>query len=151
MTKTKTEWQDSLNIKQAHPSYDEFGEDGNKFIDFLASKDVSSLYYGYAWEHDESHIRHCSYDLTTDRKQGPPEQSATGTHHDANDLLAGSDYANREWTAILYEAFSDSQHCEDNMYRLDVPSRTIKELYPLYVTEPRLVDEAGGEVHWNAY
>lgn len=149
MTKTKTEWQDSLNIKQAHPSYDEFGEDGNKFIDFLASKDVSALYYGYAWENDESHIRHISYNMSHDKTQD--KAAATGNHTDADDLLAGSDYANREWTATLYEAFSDTSHCENNMYRLDVASRTIKELYPLYVTEPRLVDEDHGDVIWNAY
>jgi len=149
MEKEKEDNQAILPIKGAHPSFEEFDEAGNKFIDFLEDKGVSALFYGYAWENDESHIRHISYDMSHDKIQ---DKGATvGNHTDADELLRDTDYHRREWTAILYEAFSDTDYTDDRMYRIDVPDRTIKSLHSLYVTEPRLVDEDHGDVIWNAY
>jgi len=140
-----------LNIKNVHPSYEKFSDKGNRFIDRLQELGIARFYFGYAWENDESHCRHISYDLVGDKITPISEHYGNpGKHADERQITDGTEWSTQDWTQIIYEAFED-EASDDHMYVIDVQNRTVRSMYALYVTEPRLIDESNNEVTWNAY
>tara|TARA_B100000459_G_C8455263_1_gene147596 strand:+ start:69 stop:521 length:453 start_codon:yes stop_codon:yes gene_type:complete len=138
--------QETLPIKGIHESYDTYNEEANRFMDMLQEKNVTYFYWGFAWENDESHCRHVSYDLVGDTQTGYDQ----GARHDSEEILRGTEWERKEWSCVLYDSFPNEAD-DDNMYCIDVTRRKLAPRHPLYITEPKLVDQHGDEVTWNAY
>ena len=138
--------QETLPMEGVHESYENYNEEANRFIDHLRDKNVSYFYWGFAWENDESHCRHVSYDMVGDTPTGYDQ----GTRNDINELLVDTEWTRKEWTCVLYDTFPHEAEA-DHMYCIDVARRKLTQRHPLYITEPRLVDGDGDEVTWNAY
>ena len=102
----------------------------------LKTHNISLLRIGFATESDESSVRHVSAILNHGDDE---EEIDTG---DANwpDEVDMS-------TSELWDICSDVS-C-DNMVHIDPNAKTIEEKYGLYITQPELRDDSGGDVCWN--
>jgi hypothetical protein len=142
----KEEWQDTLPMEGGtHPSFENYSEEANRFIDHLKARNVARFYFGFAWENDESHCRHVSYDT-----HPVGDDIGQGSCYDLESLIDNTEWAGKDWTPIIYDLFEE-QACDDALYCLHVAKREMKHQHALYVTEPKLIDEDGEEMSWNAY
>jgi hypothetical protein len=60
MSTETVEYQEHINLKGVHPSYDKYSSWINEFFDWLKERNVHTFEFGFAWESDESHLRHLS-------------------------------------------------------------------------------------------
>jgi hypothetical protein len=132
-------WQDDLQMEGGtHPSWEKYSKELNEFMDNLKSSGVKTFTFGFAWEHDESHCRHVHVEMDNGEEIYPGNSGFPA-------FMGNWDYDQK-----MYDLF-DSALCSDwdKMHRVRVNKRIVDSGEELYITEPRLIDNDGGEPAWN--
>lgn len=119
------------------PRDQEFSELQLNFFKLLDTHNIKLLRVGFATESDESSIRHVSAVL---KAPGDAEEEIDPGDANWPDEVDIS-------RCDMWDICSD-ERC-DNMVYIDPVAKNIEAQYGLYITEPELRDDGGGDVCWN--
>jgi hypothetical protein len=137
MTET---YQTYLPVDDTNPAEDEFTEKNIEFMNKLEKLGVKRLTIGFATEADESRLRHVEADIVIDGQLNECMDHQCSAWPEELDFNRGYD----PWEYL------DNYDLECMLTIHPGPKR-INSGSGLYITEPELRDDMGGEISWNYY
>lgn len=130
-------YQDYIPVEGVHPSEDKYLPEQIKYLEKLKKAGITELTVGFATEHDECQLRHVEI-LYKD-----PDGELR--HAYGNDIPNELDFEIDQ--NDLHEVLAD--HDIESLLTFKPGPMEIAQGSSIYITEPELKDDMGGDVAWN--